>query len=112
MQLGKSMFQGAAVQSRPVTQPRLAAAAIMPIRAAQSLQGVVVSTNGDKTAVVSVNNPVVHPIYKKSVKRNKKYICHVEQQCAVGDIVTLAPSRPLSKSKRFAVSAIVKKGIN
>jgi len=80
----------------------------MPVRASQSLQGVVVSTTGDKTAVVSVDRNVVHPVYKKRVKSSTKYIAHDEaERCKVGDVVTLAPIRPMSKRKRFAVDNIV-----
>lgn len=106
----KTIYQGTAVQTRTTSQPRPVVAAVMPIRAAQSLTGTVLSTSGDKTAVVAVNNPVVHPIYKKRVNLSKKYIVHVDQlQCSAGDIVTLAPTRPISKSKRFVVSEIVQK---
>lgn len=110
MQLAKS-FTGStqSLQARaPVARPT--AAAIMPVRAAQSLQGKVVSTTQNKTAVVEVYTLQVHPVYQKRVRVTTKYQAHdEEQQCAVGDTVTLAPSRPISRSKRFTISAILKK---
>ena len=52
------------------------------------LQGVVVSDKQDKTVVVSVERQVMHPVYKKFVKRSKKFAAHDENnQFKVGDIV-------------------------
>lgn len=108
MQLGSSTFRGAAMQARPAQAAR-PAAAFAPVRAAQSLTGRVVSTAGVKTAVVAVDILVVHPVYQKRVKRTTKYTAHDEtEQCKIGDVVTLAPSRPLSKSKRFVVKEVQK----
>ena len=110
MQLGSSTFRGTAMPSAAarVAAPR-AAVAFTPVRASQSLQGTVISTAGAKTAVVAVDRMVVHPVYKKRVNFTTKYTAHDEtNQCKVGDIVTLTPTRPLSKSKRFLVEAVVK----
>jgi small subunit ribosomal protein S17 len=108
MQLGSSTFRGAAMQAR-AAQPAQArpVAAFMPVRAAQSLTGRVVSTAGVKTAVIAVDTLVVHPVYQKRVKRTTKYTAHDENEsCKVGDIVRLAPSRPMSKTKRFVVQEV------
>lgn len=68
------------------------------------LQGVVVSDKQDKTVVVSVERQVMHPVYKKFIKRSKKYAAHDENnQFKVGDIVRIIESRPISKSKTWAV---------
>ncbi len=65
------------------------------------MQGRVVSTAQHKTAVVEVSTLQVHPVYQKRVRVTTKYQAHDEtEQCQVGDLVVLAPSRPLSKSKR------------
>lgn len=68
------------------------------------LQGVVVSDKMDKTVVVKVERRVMHPIYKKFIRRSKKYAAHDElNQFKVGDIVRIRECRPLSKSKTWEV---------
>ena len=68
------------------------------------LQGVVVSAKQDKTVVVSVERQVMHPVYKKFVKRSKKYAAHDENnQFKIGDIVKIEESRPYSKTKAWTV---------
>lgn len=107
--IGSTSFRGSALQVRAPTAHPVPAAAFC-VRAAQSLQGKVVSTKQNKTAVVEVATLQVHPVYQKRVRVTTKYQAHDEQQqCQVGDTVVLAPSRPLSKSKRFVVENIVKK---
>jgi len=108
VQLRTSSFNGNAIALRAaqVSQSR-SAVAFVPVRAAQTLQGVVISTECNKTAVVAVDRMVVHPVYKKRVKSTTKYIAHDEAETAkVGDIVNLTPCRPLSKRKRFAVESV------
>lgn len=68
------------------------------------LQGVVVSDKMDKTVVVKVERRVMHPIYKKFIRRSKKYAAHDENnQFKVGDVVRIRECRPLSKSKTWEV---------
>lgn len=68
------------------------------------LQGVVVSDKQDKTVVVSVERQVMQPVYKKFVKRSKKFAAHDENnQFKVGDIVKIEESRPYSKTKTWTV---------
>ena len=68
------------------------------------LQGVVVSDKQDKTVVVSVERQVMHPVYKKFVKRSKKFAAHDENnQFKIGDIVKIEESRPYSKTKAWTV---------
>lgn len=68
------------------------------------LQGVVVSDKQDKTVVVSVERQVMHPVYKKFVKKSKKYAAHDENnQYKVGDIVWIEESKPYSKTKTWTV---------
>lgn len=68
------------------------------------LQGVVVSDKADKTIVVLVERRVMHPIYKKIIRRSKKYMAHDEANtCKAGDVVRIRECRPLSKRKCWEV---------
>jgi small subunit ribosomal protein S17 len=70
------------------------------------LQGVVVSDKGEKTVVVLVERRVMHPIYKKFIKRSKKYMAHDEANAAkTGDKVRIRECRPISKRKHWEVLA-------
>ena len=68
------------------------------------LQGVVVSDKTDKTVVVRVERRFTHPLFKKTVRRSKKYHAHDEgNTCKVGDRVFIQESRPISKTKSWVV---------
>ena len=68
------------------------------------MQGVVVSDKMEKTIVVNVERKFPHPLYKKFIKRSKRYHVHDEDnQFKNGDIVKIQECRPLSKSKRWEV---------
>lgn len=68
------------------------------------LQGVVVSDKMDKTVVVKVERRVMHPIYKKFIKRSKKYAAHDENnQYKIGDVVRIRECTPFSKTKTWEV---------
>jgi small subunit ribosomal protein S17 len=68
------------------------------------LQGVVVSDKMEKTVVVSVERRVMHPIYKKFIRRSKKYHAHDENNVfKTGDSVKIRECRPLSKTKCWEV---------
>ncbi len=70
--------------------------------------GVVVSANAKKTVAVLVERPVRHPLYKKIIKKKKKFLAHDEyEKCKVGDTVRIIETRPLSKRKRWRVQEIV-----
>jgi small subunit ribosomal protein S17 len=70
----------------------------------RTLQGVVVSDKQDKTVVVRVERRFTHPLYKKTIRSSKNYHAHDEtNQYAVGDIVWIEESRPISKLKRWTV---------
>ena len=78
----------------------------------KELIGLVVSDKMDKSAVVRVERFVQHRIYKKYMKRYKKYHAHDEKnECRIGDSVKIIETRPLSKLKRFRVAEIVKKAV-
>ena len=62
--------------------------------------GVVVSKSMDKSIVVLVETKYKHPLYKKTIKRSKKFIVHDENNdCQIGDWVEITECRPLSKRK-------------
>lgn len=70
------------------------------------LKGIVVSDKMDKTVVVEVERRVMHPMYKKFVKKNKKYHAHDEgNACKVGDTVKIKERSPISKTKTWEVVA-------
>lgn len=70
------------------------------------LKGTVVSDKMDKTVVVLVERFVKHPKYKKYFKKSKKYKAHDEANAyAIGDVVSIQESKPISKDKSFVVIA-------
>ena len=72
--------------------------------------GTVVSNSMDKTVVVSIERTVSHPVYKKYVRRRGKCVAHDAQNvCQIGDKVTIAETRPLSKNKRWKLVEILRK---
>lgn len=72
--------------------------------------GTVVSNKMEKTVVIKSETLISHPIYKKRVKRSKKFKAHDESnQCNVGDKVKIEETRPLSKTKFWRVVEIVEK---
>jgi len=73
-------------------------------------QGVVVSDKNDKTIVVRVQRQYIHPLYKKTVRRHKKFMAHDElNEAREGDIVQIQESRPLSARKRWSLHKIVER---
>ncbi len=80
-------------------------------RKRKSKMGRVVSNKMDKTVVVTVESYRPHLLYKKQVRRIKKFKAHDEQNsCHIGDVVRIEETRPLSKEKRWRVVEIVSKG--
>lgn len=68
------------------------------------LQGVVVSDKQEKTVVVKVERRFMHPLYKKFIKRSKKYAAHDENnQYKVGETVKIVETKPISKNKTWEV---------
>ena len=85
----------------------------MEKKLSKELVGKVVSDTNDKTITVLVETYKVHPIYHKRIKSSKKYCVHDEKNIAkVGDTVSIAETRPLSKTKHFYLKEIVKKAVN
>ncbi len=76
----------------------------------KSMTGTVTSDKMDKTITVSVETVKQHPLYKKTVKTNKKYKAHDESnEAKIGDVVKIMETRPLSKDKRWKLTEIVQK---
>jgi small subunit ribosomal protein S17 len=74
--------------------------------------GTVVSDKMNKTVTVQVERLVLHPTVYKYYKRRKKFKAHDErEQCEVGDLVEIIESRPMSKTKRWAVKRIIQKAV-
>jgi len=71
------------------------------------LKGQVVSNKMDKSVVVKVERKEKHPVYGKYVLKSSKYKAHDENnECSIGDTVTISETRPLSKSKSWTLKSI------
>jgi len=76
------------------------------------LTGRVTSDKGEKTIVVVVDRVEKHPLYKKYIKRRKKYMAHdASNECKVGDKVQIIESRPLSRRKRWQLVQVLEKAV-
>lgn len=72
--------------------------------------GTVVSDKMEKTVVVAVENRVMHVLYKRYMKKTKRFYVHDETgQCGVGDRVEIVSCRPLSRLKRWRLRRVLKK---
>lgn len=72
--------------------------------------GFVASNKMDKTVTVAIERRKQHPMYKRVIKRTKKYKAHDENnECNEGDKVRIVETRPLSKTKRWRVEEILEK---
>ena len=70
--------------------------------------GVVTGKSMKKTVAVQIERQVRHPLYKKTIRRRKKFLAHDEyEKCKIGDLVKIVETRPLSKKKRWRVQEIV-----
>ena len=72
--------------------------------------GLVTSNKMAKTITVIVERKVKHPIYGKFVKKSSKFHAHDEKnECSIGDLVKIAETRPLSKTKRWRLLEVIEK---
>ena len=79
----------------------------------QNLIGKVVSTKMQDTVCVEVIRVISHPIYKKRIKKHKKFLSHVSEVIPkVGDVVRITATKPISKNKRWRVSEILQESNN
>jgi len=76
----------------------------------KQIVGKVVSNKMDKTIVVELEGMIMHPKYRKFVKRTKRVKGHdARNECSIGDIVKIEETRPLSKDKHYRLIEIVEK---
>jgi small subunit ribosomal protein S17 len=71
--------------------------------------GIVTSDKMTKTVVVRVDRLIKHPVYRKYVRRRKKFMAHDETGAGIGDKVIIVETRPLSARKRWRVVEIIQK---
>ncbi|MFO7895344.1 MAG: 30S ribosomal protein S17 [Candidatus Cloacimonadales bacterium] len=72
--------------------------------------GIVVSDKMDKTIVVKVESQFKHPLYKKIVRRHKKFKAHDEENtCNEGDTVLIQESKPQSRDKRWTLAKVIER---
>ena len=73
---------------------------------------IVVSDKMQKTVTVKVERQILHPMYKKFIKRSKTFFVHDEENTArVGDFVQIVETRPLSKNKRWRIESIITRSV-
>ena len=78
----------------------------------RTLIGRVVSDKMEKTVTVLIERRVKHPIYDKIIVRSKKYHAHNDDnQAQKGDLVEIQETRPLSKTKSWAVTKLLEKAV-
>ena len=81
-----------------------------PVKNTRTLVGQVVSDKRSKTITVLVERRVTHELYGKIVARSRKYHAHDEKgEYKMGDLVEIAEGRPISKTKSWVVTKLVKK---
>ena len=79
----------------------------------QSLIGKVVSTKMEDTVNVEVVRVIAHPVYKKRIKKHRKFLSHISEVVPkVGDVVRITATKPISKNKRWRVSEILQESKN
>lgn len=78
------------------------------MRRRQEKVGIVTGNKMQRTVVVTVERQIIHPLYKRVVRRSRKFMAHDEEgQCQMGDTVRIQETRPLSARKRWRVSEII-----
>jgi small subunit ribosomal protein S17 len=95
-----------------MTQQSTATTSEAPVKSRRIQKvGRVVSNKMDKTIVVVVESLKKHRIYKRTYKQTKRFHAHDEENtCEIGDLVRIEESRPISKTKRWRLVEIVKRG--
>lgn len=73
------------------------------------MNGMVVKNKMEKTVVVEITRRFRHPLYRKVVTSLKRVSAHDELSCAVGDEVIIVETKPISKTKRWAVEEIIRR---
>lgn len=73
----------------------------------KEFQGKVISDKMEKSAVVLVEHMWQHPLYKKRIRRSKKYLVHNDKDAKKGDKVLIQETRPISKRKHFKITKVL-----
>ena len=103
-----TLSSGAAAVAGAITGNGDAASTAQKGKRAERI-GVVSSDKMTKTVVVNVDRLVKHPIYRKYVRRRKKFMAHDEMGAKIGDKVRIIETRPMSARKRWRVVEIIQK---
>jgi small subunit ribosomal protein S17 len=74
----------------------------------KQLTGIIVSNKMQKTVVVRVDRIWRHPLYRKAVKRSKRYLVQADNVLAIGDKVIIGETRPTSGKKRWKIVKVIK----
>lgn len=78
------------------------------MRRRQEKVGIVTSNKMQKTVVVTVERQIIHPLYKRVIRRSGNFLAHDEKgECKLGDTVRIQETRPLSARKRWRVAEVV-----
>jgi len=97
-------------QNETNTAPAAAAGAQSETKGSRTLTGRVVSDKMQKTIAVEIERLIRHPTYGKYVRRTTKLLAHDENgESHVGDLVTIAPCRPLSRRKSWRLIEVLEK---
>ncbi|MEY2699940.1 MAG: ribosomal protein [Pseudomonadota bacterium] len=81
-------------------------------KAARTMTGRVVSNKMDKSVVFAVERLVPHPVYGKYIRRTTKMVAHDENnECNIGDVITVTATRPVSKKKTWRLASIVERAV-
>lgn len=76
----------------------------------RTLQGIVTSNAGDKSATIMIERKIKHPVYGKFIKRSSKIRLHDEtNECNEGDTILIEECRPMSKTKSWKLVRVVEK---
>ena len=95
------------------SEPAAVTAAAPRAKNTRTLIGKVVSDKRSKTITVLIERRTKHELYGKIVARSSKYHAHDEKgEYKMGDVVEIAESRPISKTKSWVVTRLVQKGVN
>lgn len=78
----------------------------------KTLEGIIVANKTQNTAIVVVTRRVAHPLYKKLLKKSKRYKTDTNNiTISLGDRVRIAETRPMSKEKHFKILEVIKKSV-
>jgi small subunit ribosomal protein S17 len=91
-------------------QPTVSSGQVRPQSRRQEKVGIVTSNKMQKSVVVTVERQIIHPLYKRVVRRSTNFLAHDEKnECQVGDTVRIEETRPLSRRKRWRVVEVISK---